>query len=126
MIAEHRKAALVVADHSRDAADCRQLLEALGLAEPAPKRRGRPRGEYGHGIPARYSQGCRCKECTAAFTASAREWRARVRQDPSAADRAGHGKASTYKNYACRCSPCVAANTDRCRAQRAARKARAA
>lgn len=29
--------------------------------------------------------------------------------DPAAADRAGHGKASTYNNYRCRCPRCTEA-----------------
>lgn len=126
MNGETREAALSVADRSADADDCRQLLLMLGLIEPQPKRRGRKPGEYGHGHPTKYKQGCRCEECTDATTASARDWRARVRQDPTAADRAGHGRASTYKNYGCRCRRCVTANSEQCAIWRAARKARAA
>lgn len=126
MNAETRKAALAVAARSNNAVDCRQLLEALGLVEPAPKRRGRPRGEYDHGHPAKYAQGCRCDACRAANTARCARGRADSAADPTRADRAGHGKASTYANHRCRCGACKAANTEKSAAQRAVRKARAA
>ncbi|MFI0768573.1 hypothetical protein ACH4TQ_27355 [Streptomyces sp. NPDC021218] len=126
MNAKTRKAALVVADRSRGPADCRQLLEALGLVLPAPKRRGRPRGEYDHGHPAKYAQGCRCDACRAANTRRCARIRADSVADPTRADRAGHGKASTYSNHGCRCDACQAANKEKSATQRAARKARAA
>lgn len=135
MIPDERKAALAVAARSAGAADCRDLLDALGLLSLKPKRpeqppsdptRRGPRVHHGHGVIGRYQQGCRCDACKKAATAVSREWRARVRKDPDAADRAGHARASTYKNYACRCDPCREAHAlavaER-RRRRAARKA---
>ena len=59
-----------------------------------------------------------CTSCTAANTA----YHARLRQtraaDPKAADRAGHGKGSTYRNCGCRCQPCRLANSADGRARR--------
>jgi len=112
----NRRAALSVADRSSDAADCKQLLDMLGLlnalkAEPRPKRRGRPSIDHGHGHSATYGKGCRCDECRAAHTARCRKRRADSAKDPSRADRAGHGKASTYKNHGCRCIACREANS---------------
>jgi hypothetical protein len=46
--------------------------------------------------------------------------------DPEAADRAGHGNASTYQNYGCRCRPCTDANTAKSLAYKARRRERAA
>lgn len=46
--------------------------------------------------------------------------------DPEAADRAGHGNASTYQNYGCRCRPCTEANTAKSLAYKARRRERAA
>lgn len=120
-----RKVLLVVASHSRDAADCRQLLDMLGL-RPKPKRSpGRPRVDHGHGDHRTYIKGCRCADCREAMRVRAAEKRAAWRSDPAAAARAGHGKLSTYKNYGCRCEPCTAANTEATRAQRAARRGQA-
>lgn len=72
-----------------------------------------------HGLY-RYRLGCRCDECRAALTQMHRRWKERKKTDPTAADRAGHGKASTYSNYGCRCESCTRANTERCRSRRAA------
>ncbi|MFE7954442.1 hypothetical protein [Streptomyces sp. NPDC057413] len=122
-----RKVMLVVAGHARDAADCRQLLDMLGLALPKPRRApGRPTVDHGHGDHRTYIKGCRCTRCREAMRVRAVEKRAAWRSAPSAADRAGHGKLSTYKNYGCRCEPCKAANTEATRAGRAARREKAA
>lgn len=51
---ERRRAARTTADHARDAADCRDLLDKLGLL-PATRVRT-------HGMPG-YRAGCRCKRC---------------------------------------------------------------
>ena len=104
-----RKAALAVADRARDAADCKQLLDMLDLLpalvadEPGDKRK--------HGTPHTYRTGCRCDLCTAAHTARCKERRTNAAKDPARADRAGHGKASTYKNHGCRCDLCREANS---------------
>lgn len=123
-----RKAALAVADNARDAADCRKLLDVLGLlvelAPPPKAKRGRPSVDHGHGHPSTYAKGCRCKACRAANTARCAELRKQSAADPSRADRAGHGKPSTYKNHNCRCAACSAANTADVNAYRARRKAR--
>jgi hypothetical protein len=111
MTPQERRAALIVAGRATDVAGCRDLLEALGLLAPQPKRRGRRPIERDHGTVSRYEQGCRCDVCREAATIRSREWRARARKDPAAADRAGHGRASTYKNYSCRCDPCRAAHS---------------
>jgi hypothetical protein len=50
------------------------------------------------------------------------EANARRRLDPTGADRAGHGKRSTYVNWFCRCLPCRAASSNAQRAQRERRK----
>ncbi|MDX2841445.1 hypothetical protein PV377_21135 [Streptomyces ipomoeae] len=122
----NRKAMLTVAAHAKNADDCRQLLDMLGITPAAPKRRGRPRGEYGHGHPTRYAQGCRCTECRAANAERQRVQQRRRIGDPEAADRAGHGNASTYQNYGCRCRPCTEANTAKSLAYKARRRERAA
>lgn len=79
-----------------------------------------------HGHANTYKNGCRCDDCRNAhriYQAAATKRRA---ADPTLADRAGHGKAATYTNYACRCGLCRAANTKQVRGQRARRKERAA
>lgn len=107
-----RRAMLAVADRSQDAEDCRLLLAMLGLAAPERKRRqGRPAVDHGHGDHRTYGKGCRCADCREAQRVRGIEQRAKWAQDPAAADRAGHGKPSTYKNYGCRCEPCSKANS---------------
>lgn len=71
-----------------------------------------------HGHATTYKSGCRCPECREANRVYQNAANARRAADPALADRAGHGKATTYINYACRCEPCRAANTRRLRAQR--------
>lgn len=63
-----------------------------------------------HGITG-YRRGCRCRECRQANTAAQNRRKAARRNDPTAADRAGHGKATTYNNYGCRCQPCKEAGS---------------
>lgn len=75
-----------------------------------------------HGRATTYKSGCRCGECREAnrlYQAAANKRRA---ADPALADRAGHGRASTYINYACRCAPCRYANSRRLQGQRERRK----
>jgi hypothetical protein len=67
-----------------------------------------------HGRAVQYSRGCRCQPCTDANTRQVKEARDRRRANKAAADRAGHGKASTYTNYGCRCQDCTKANADKC------------
>lgn len=67
-----------------------------------------------HGRPVQYNRGCRCPECTAANTRQQQKKRARRRKDKTSADRAGHGKASTYANHDCRCQHCSKANAEKC------------
>ncbi|MET7321471.1 hypothetical protein [Streptomyces sp. NPDC005549] len=123
-----RRAQLTVATHSTGPTDCRELLAMLGLLpEPtAPKRRGRPSIDYGHGDYRTYRKGCRCNACREDHRRQSSEDREKRRQDPSAADRAGHGNASTYKNYGCRCQPCTSAHAAYLGAQRAKRRAKTA
>lgn len=66
-----------------------------------------------HGKSSTYNVGCRCGRCRAANTAMCRKRNARSAADPSRADRAGHGKASTYSNHGCRCELCKAAHSAR-------------
>ena len=121
-----RRAMLAVADRSRDADDCRQLLDMLGIAPPKPKRKpGRPSVDHGHGDYRTYAKGCRCDDCRDAQRVRCAAMRADRAKDPSRADRAGHGKASTYKNYKCRCAECSAANTADVNAYKARRRERA-
>lgn len=121
------KAALTVAAHSSDAVDCRQLLAVLGLLPATAKRkRGRPPVDHGHGDYRTYNKGCRCDDCREAQRLRCAELRTTRAQDPAAADRAGHGKASTYKNYGCRCKACSKANTANVNAFRARRRQRKA
>ncbi|MFE9448361.1 hypothetical protein [Streptomyces sp. NPDC006739] len=123
---QQHAAALFVASQAHDADDCRALLAMLGLT-PTPKRkRGRPRGNHGHGHPARYAQGCRCPECRAANADRCRGLQERRVADPEAADRAGHGNASTYQNYGCRCRPCTEANSAKSLAYKQAQRAKRA
>jgi hypothetical protein len=59
-----------------------------------------------HGTAGQYQKGCRCADCRAANTANCRRQREARKADPSRADRAGHGKTTTYRNYLCRCEEC--------------------
>lgn len=59
-----------------------------------------------HGTTRRYRVGCRCPACRAANSARVRDQVRRRAADPATADRAGHGKPSTYTNYGCRCEEC--------------------
>lgn len=127
-MSDTRRAALAVADQATDADDCRQLLDMLGLLEHAarPKqRKGRPPVDHGHGHPNTYRKGCRCEACRDAHTRYQAEMRARRIADPTSADRAGHGSASTYMNHGCRCEACTTANTEKVRRRREARRAKA-
>lgn len=127
MADDTRKAMLIVASCARDVAECRELLAMLGLAAPERKRKpGRPSVDHGHGDHRTYNKGCRCGDCREAFRLYCVEARARWRADPSSADRAGHGKPSTYKNYGCRCASCTAANTADVNAYKARRRQRVA
>ncbi|MER7813726.1 hypothetical protein ABZ714_30815 [Streptomyces sp. NPDC006798] len=99
----------------------RQAAIDAGEIQPGSSA-GRPRGTHDHGDHRRYAQGCRCGLCRAAHTAQNRVWRAQRAADPAAADRAGHGKASTYTNYLCRCDLCVAAHSALMAANHQARK----
>lgn len=122
-----RKAMLTVAAHARNADDCRQLLAALGITPPQPKRKpGRPAVDHGHGDHRTYQKGCRCDACRDAARLHHIAMRAKWKADPASADRAGHGKASTYKNHGCRCEACTAANTADVKAYKARRRQRAA
>ncbi|MGW4796138.1 hypothetical protein ACWEPC_27330 [Nonomuraea sp. NPDC004297] len=58
-----------------------------------------------------YLAGCRCGLCRAKNAAERRKQRARSKADPYRADKAGHGKANTYKNHDCRCDACKTAHT---------------
>lgn len=121
-----RKVMLTVAAHARDADDCRELLAMLGITPPKPKRSpGRPSVDRGHGAPSTYKKGCRCAACRDANRLHHAELRAKWKTDPSGADRAGHGRASTYKNHGCRCVECKAANRADCAERRARRRERA-
>ncbi|MEU8271581.1 hypothetical protein AB0B89_31025 [Sphaerisporangium sp. NPDC049002] len=108
---EERAAALTVAANARDAADCRELLAMLGLLPEVQATTDRRvfDGDVGHGRYRLYLAGCRCDACRAKNAETVRKSRARAKSDPSRADRAGHGKANTYKNHGCRCEPCRAA-----------------
>lgn len=122
-----RRAALTVAAHAKDADDCRQLLAMLGITLPKPKRKpGRPPVDYGHGDYRTYAKGCRCNDCRAANAERHRGQQRRRVSDPEAADRAGHGNASTYQNYGCRCRPCTEANSAKSLAYKARRRERVA
>ncbi|MFD4572061.1 hypothetical protein ACFWNK_01980 [Streptomyces sp. NPDC058417] len=118
-----RRAARQAALYGRTAAERVELLAMLGLLPQQKPKRGRPPGSPDHGTPARYGQGCRCPECRAANTRLCAERARRRAADPAAADRAGHGKASTYQNYACRCPACTQAHSAKCLAYKQRRKA---
>ena len=119
-----RKIMLVVADHAHNADDCRLLIDMIGITLPKPKRRpGRPPVDHGHGDHRTYAKGCRCAACRDANRIHHAELRATWKADPSSADRAGHGKPSTYKNHGCRCEKCTAANTAAVLAYKARRRA---
>lgn len=122
---EIHRARLTVAAHATSPADCRELLDMLGLTRaPGPKRVGRPPVERGHGDYRTYRKGCRCTACRADHRRQSSEDRRERAKDPAAADRAGHGSPSTYKNYACRCEPCTTAHTAYLAAGRARRRER--
>jgi hypothetical protein len=72
-----------------------------------------------HGTTGTYRAGCRCADCRDANRLKCAQNRARRAADPAAADRAGHGKASTYINYDCRCTPCRDAHSANLRRRRA-------
>ncbi|MDX2986436.1 hypothetical protein [Streptomyces caniscabiei] len=65
-----------------------------------------------------YQRGCRCPECRAGHAAYQGLKRTERQADPTRADRAGHGKRSTYINYGCRCPDCRAAQARYLRARR--------
>jgi len=73
-----------------------------------------------HGLTG-YRRGCRCDKCRSTHNAAQRRAKARRIADPTGADRAGHGKATTYDNYGCRCESCKEAKSERNRANRLAR-----
>lgn len=79
-----------------------------------------------HGLPNTYKNGCRCEQCREANRVYQAAATARRAADPTAADIAGHGRASTYSNYLCRCDACRAANAVASQAYRQRRKERAA
>jgi hypothetical protein len=127
MSAEHRRAAVTVADRATGPDDLRLLLAMLGLDALAPKptrRPGRPPVDHGHGDYRTYKKGCRCAACRDAHRNYCAGQRSVRKQEPSSADRAGHGKPSTYKNHGCRCTPCSKANTADVAAYRARRRER--
>lgn len=70
-----------------------------------------------HGLSG-YQRGCRCSECRAAHAREQVRIRAERRADPARADRAGHGKRTTYNNYGCRCPECKAVHSQHMRAYR--------
>lgn len=71
----------------------------------------RPEVPIRHGRLVGYRRGCRCALCRKANTDSQNRRKAVRSKDPAAADRAGHGKATTYSNYGCRCQPCKEAQS---------------
>jgi hypothetical protein len=117
-----RKAALRVAELARDPKDCRLLLDALGLLPEPTRRKGRPKSPCG--TSAAYKNGCRCEPCTRANTDQCTQWRDNCRGSAALADRAGHGRLYTYKNYGCRCAACKQANTEASRRYRASKRGR--
>lgn len=64
-----------------------------------------------HGTITGYRRGCRCANCRQANTQAVARSKATRYSDPTAADRAGHGKRTTYNNYGCRCAPCKEAQS---------------
>ncbi|GGV80392.1 WhiB family transcriptional regulator [Streptomyces thermoviolaceus] len=94
-------------------------------ARPAPRRGGRARVDNGHGDHRTYMKGCRCDDCRKAKAAYMATWRNSRLGDAAGADRAGHGKQSTYMNYGCRCQRCKAANAAAQRERRTRRRAEA-
>jgi len=112
--ADERQAALAIASRAADGDDCRLLLAMLGITTSQAKRgHGRPPVDHGHGHGhyITYAKGCRCADCRNAHRIDAAERRARWATTSAGADHAGHGKASTYRNYRCRCTACTAANS---------------
>ncbi|MEV4246996.1 hypothetical protein AB0J63_26730 [Streptosporangium canum] len=108
-----QNAALTVADHARDADDCALLLDMLGLLPEKSREAQQKLMEHqggGRGSFSAYLGGCRCNACRAANAAVRQRDRQRAKADPRRADRAGHGKDSTYKNHGCRCDACRAAH----------------
>lgn len=116
-----------------NAADYDEVMISLGLEPSTPtagrarsktsgRRTGRPPVDHGHGHYRTYAKGCRCQKCRKAHADKWARDLAERRQDPSAADRAGHGKTTTYTNYGCRCDACRAANTAAVNAYRARRR----
>lgn len=83
------------------------------MNEPETQQKPRPDLPGEHGRPVQYDRGCRCTDCTTANTIKQRRSRNRRTTNKAAADRAGHGKASTYSNYRCRCQDCTKANADK-------------
>lgn len=123
---EQQRAALYVASQARDTADARELLDMLGLlTQPARRKQGRPEKTYEHGDEGMYRKGCRCSGCRAANTRRMQRQKEQRKANPELADRAGHGRPSTYKNYGCRCEPCTTANSAQCTAYKRARRAKA-
>ncbi|MFI6491276.1 hypothetical protein [Streptomyces sp. NPDC050564] len=85
---------------------------ARAVGTPRKQReRGKSLADHEHGHPRTYAKGCRCDACRAANAQRCASQRAARAQDSTSADRAGHGKASTYKNHGCRCTACSKANT---------------
>jgi hypothetical protein len=86
-----------------------------------------------HGRPTGYSNyGCRCGECTAAWTAKIQRRRSdrRALLEP---DESGvmvtsapvrHGLKATYDNWGCRCRPCTDAKTEYARSRYSAHRER--
>lgn len=70
----------------------------------------------------KYTAGCRCAGCREANRLYHAGARARRRGNALLADRAGHGNASTYANYACRCNDCRAAHAKRMRNEPTSRR----
>lgn len=79
-----------------------------------------------HGHANTYKSGCRCTACREANRVYQQVANKRRAADPTLADRAGHGRRSTYVNYGCRCTSCRTANTTTLREQRERRKERVA
>lgn len=127
MTADERQAALAIASRAAGGDDCRLLLAMLGITGSQRKRgQGRPPVDHGHGHYITYAKGCRCDACRNAHRIDAAERRVRWSSNSVGADRAGHGKASTYRNYGCRCTACSAANSRANKEYRGRRRQRAA